>query len=57
MPDTNFNEEKDSGLKAFLILLFIFVAILGAIWFFGWRANQGEIIQQKSYTVTTTTAR
>lgn len=41
------NNQKDNDWKILLLFLFILAAIVGAVWFFGWRVNQGEIIRQE----------
>jgi len=43
--------EKNHDLRTLLIFIFIFVALIGAVWFFGWRANQFDIIKQGEPTI------
>ncbi|MFH1193980.1 MAG: hypothetical protein V1661_03220 [bacterium] len=35
------NNQKDNDWKILLLFLFILAAIVGAVWFFGWKVNQG----------------
>jgi len=41
------NQNKNNDLKIFLLFLFILAVIAGAVWYFGWKTNQGTIINQE----------
>jgi hypothetical protein len=45
------NQPKNNDLKILLLFIFILAAIVGAVWFFGWKVNQGEIIKQEKPTI------
>ncbi len=49
--DMEEQQEKNSDLKTLLVFIFILVAIVGAVWFFGWRANQFDVIKQEEPTI------
>jgi len=44
-------QNKNSDLKTLIIFVIILAAIVAVIWFFGWRANQGQIIKEEKPTI------